>query len=447
MNTDKESHSSVQKLQGIFKELNGNIQQALEENNYFNPTPIQEQAIPHIINGKDMIGCAQTGTGKTAAFSLPLLHRLIENTISCKKTTRALILAPTRELAIQIGECIDRYSKYIDVNQALVFGGVSKAPQIKAIQAGAQIIVATPGRLLDLMDQKKVNLSKIEYLVLDEVDRMLDMGFLPDLRKILKEIPKERQSLFFTATLSSDVSKLARSMVYKPAQVTIEPDKPAVELIDQSVYFLEKKKKNLLVKELIQSKRMTKVLVFTQMKHVANKVATMLTEQGIRAEAIHSNKSQNARTRALENFKKSRIRVLVATDIAARGLHIDNVSHVINFDLPNEPEAYVHRIGRTARAGKSGEAHSFCSAEERNYLRMIEVLLKKPIKVVKDHLWHSEDAMNATGEDAKPGPKKKAVKKTGKRYARVKGYKGVERDSRFNKSGIAFHKGRNKKKP
>jgi ATP-dependent RNA helicase RhlE len=428
---------------GVFTALLPSIQKALTEEGYIQPTPIQEQAIPHILDGRDIIGCAQTGTGKTAAFTLPLLQHIENATDKVSKNPSVLVLAPTRELAAQIGENVEKYSRHLKVRTSIIYGGVNQNPQVKEIKAGIDILIATPGRLLDLISQKFIRLNEIDFLVLDEADRMLDMGFLPDIKKIMKLVPIERQSLFFSATMNTDIGKLARSLVHKPAQVNIEPEKPAVERINQTVYFVEKKDKDTLLKSLITDNKMTKVIVFTQMKHVANKVTERLVKAGIKAAAIHGNKSQAARTKALESFKSTRIRVLVATDIAARGIDVEKISHVVNFDLPNEPETYVHRIGRTARAGHEGEAHSFCSAEERNYLRMIEVLLRKPIPSNTDHPQHSEFAMNATGADAKPGPKKKAPLTKGKKYAKVKG--GM-RDSNYSKTGIKMHRNSGKRK-
>jgi ATP-dependent RNA helicase RhlE len=337
-------------------------------------------------------------------------------------------------LAAQIGDSISKYGSYLKLKHAVIFGGVSKVPQIQMLKQGVEIIVATPGRLLDLMQQKAVHLDQVEFFVLDEADRMLDMGFIPDIRKIIKSLPMNKQTLFFSATMEADIGKLARTLVHKPAYVTIDPGQPTVERIVQSICFIDKKNKDALLCSLIKDQNMKRVIVFTQMKHVANKVTQRLIEKGIRAMAIHGNKSQAARIKALESFRAGSCHVLVATDIAARGIDIDNIGHVINYDLPNEPETYVHRIGRTARAGKEGEAFSFCSAEERNYLRMIEALQRKEIPIM-EHPFHCDLAQNATGADAKPKPKaqRNPLQKGGKRFAKAK---NSMRDTRFNKNGL-----------
>ncbi len=423
--------------EGVFTTLIPELQRALGEEGYKTPTPIQEGAIPHLIEGRDIIGCAQTGTGKTAAFTLPILQFL--STQEPKVTTRpkcpkVLVLAPTRELAIQIGASVENYGRHLPVKHTVIFGGVNQGPQVRKLMGGVDVLVATPGRLLDLMQQKHIFLDDVGFFVLDEADRMLDMGFIPDIRKIMKFLPERKQSLFFSATMEADVGKLARSLVHKPVYVTIEPDKPAVERIEQKIYFLEKKTKDTLLRSLIKDHSIKKAIVFTQMKHMANKVVERLEQAGVSASAIHGNKSQAARTKALDGFKQGKVSVLVATDIAARGIDVDNITHVINYDLPNEPETYVHRIGRTARAGAEGVAFSFCAAEERSYLKCIEALLRKPIPVVSDHPYHSDFAQNATGSDAKPAPKSKQSfsRSKGKGYAKSKG----GRDGRFSKSGF-----------
>lgn len=382
------------------------LQHAVRDEGYTVPTPIQAQSIIPLLEGKDLLGCAQTGTGKTAAFTLPILQRLTQQKkITPRNTPRVLILAPTRELAAQIGQSIRTYGKYLRITSTVIFGGVGQNPQVHALGRGVDIVVATPGRLLDLMNQGYVRLSEIEVFVLDEVDRMLDMGFIPDIRKIITKLPIKRQSLFFSATLEPKVVALARTLVHDPIHITINPEKPTVDIIKQYVYFVDKDKKDALLLKLVSNASVKRVLVFTQMKHVANKVSHMLSRSGVRTEAIHGNKSQGARTASLEAFRRGTVRVLVATDIAARGLDIDGITHVINYELPNEAETYIHRIGRTARAGAEGDAISFCSASERDYLCGIERLIHTQITVVRDHIYHSDAALNATGAAARPPPK------------------------------------------
>lgn len=393
-------------LRGVFGSLLPEIGRAVSEAGYHTPSPIQEQAIPPLLNGRDMIGCAQTGTGKTAAFTLPILQYLAKRKKGPLKGKPAvLILAPTRELAAQIVDSVEKYGKHTKTTQTVIFGGVGQNPQVKAIQRGVHVLVATPGRLLDLMDQGHVDLSAIEVFVLDEADRMLDMGFIHDIKKVIKQLPVKRQSLFFSATMEPKVKALAESLVTDPVQVAIEPEKPAVERIAQKVMFVDKGNKDELIMGLMASKKFERVIVFTQMKHVANKVVRKLEGIGVPAAAIHGNKSQTARTQALADFKAGKLLALVATDIAARGIDVKDVSHVINYDMPVEPETYVHRIGRTARAGAEGDAISFCCAPERDYLRAIEKLIRIQIPVDLKHSLHCEKAMNATGADAKPGPK------------------------------------------
>lgn len=381
------------------------LQRAVKEEGYTVPTPIQAQAIPHLLLGRDILGCAQTGTGKTAAFALPMLQWLFQHKkVTPRGMPRALILAPTRELAAQIEQSIRAYGKHLHITSTVIFGGVGQQPQVNALNRGIDILVATPGRLLDLMNQGFVRLTEVEIFVLDEADRMLDMGFIHDIRKVIMKLPQKRQSLFFSATLEPAVVALARTLVHDPVHITITPEKPTVENVEQAVYFVDKDRKDALLVELVRNPAAKRVLVFTLMKHVANKVAKMLSGAGIRADAIHGNKSQGARTAALGAFRRGNTPVLVATDIAARGIDIDSITHVINYELPNEPETYVHRIGRTARAGAGGHAISFCSASERDYLRAIERFIRRQIKVA-DHRHHSHAAMHATGEAARPPPK------------------------------------------
>ena len=375
-----------------FKALNlhPSIQKALEETGYTEPTPIQNEAIPSLLKGRDLLGCAQTGTGKTAAFALPILHNLYINKIKVQpRHARALILAPTRELAIQVHESFTQYGKHLRIRTAVVFGGVGQNPQIKATANGVDVLVATPGRLLDLIGQGFIKLNQLEVFVLDEADRMLDMGFIHDLKKILKLLPLKRHNLFFSATMPPEIEKLANSILQNPVKVEVTPVSSTAELIDQTVMFVEKENKRPLLKEVLQNKDLKKVIVFTRTKHGANKVVEFLGKNKITAEAIHGNKSQSARQRALENFRSGSTRVLIATDIAARGIDVDEISHVINYDLPNVSEDYVHRIGRTARAGRSGFAISFCDSEEKAFLKDIEKLIGKSITPNENHSFHS----------------------------------------------------------
>lgn len=378
---------------GVFGTLIPEIQRAVAAEGYTIPTPIQEQCIPHLLAGRDLMGTAQTGTGKTAAFALPMLQRLSAVRVRPSAgAPRALILAPTRELAAQIGDSIGAYGRYLRLSHTVVFGGVNQARQVAALGRGIDILVATPGRLLDLMGQGYVRLESVEIFVLDEVDRMLDMGFIPDIRKVLAHIPSERQTLFFSATMPQDIVELAGTLVRDPVRVAVSPEQPTVELITQRVLFVDKGNKDALLVSLLSDPGISKALVFTRMKHTANKVVKKLSDNGIQGAAIHGNKSQSARTQSLEEFRRGRCRVLVATDLAARGLDVDDISHVINYDLPLEAETYVHRIGRTARAGAAGDAISFCSAEERACLRDIERLLGESVPAEKEHGYHSEEA-------------------------------------------------------
>ncbi len=383
--------------QGAFGQLIKELQRAVTAQGYVKPSPIQEQCIPHLLEGHDLLGTAQTGTGKTAAFTLPLLERLSKNSRRPKKgTPRALILAPTRELAAQIGDSIETYGQYLRLSHTVIFGGVKQFHQVKALRRGVDILVATPGRLLDLMQQGFIKLHEVEFFVLDEVDRMLDMGFIPDVKRVLAKIPDQRQTLFFSATMAPKIEALANTMVRNPVRVAISPEKPAVELIEQKVLFVEKKNKDALLATLLKNGAVKKALVFTQMKHVANKVVKILSRSRIRATAIHGNKSQAARIKALDDFKHGRVKVMVATDVAARGIDVDHITHVFNYDMPMEAETYVHRIGRTARAGSEGHSISFCSSEDRACLTAVERLLGKPVPVDKGHAHHSERASKST---------------------------------------------------
>lgn len=374
-----------------FQELNliEPIYKALGEEGYESPTPIQSQAIPHALQGRDILGVAQTGTGKTAAFSTPILQQLAD--APDDKRIKALILTPTRELAIQIEDSLRVYGRHLKVRRAVIFGGVSQKPQEQQLRRGVDILVATPGRLLDLMNQGIIDLQYIQHFVLDEADRMLDMGFINDVKKVIKQIPEKRQTLFFSATMPPEISSLAHSILDNPLKVEVTPPSSTVEKIEQSVYFVEKKAKRKLLYHLLQGDEITNALVFTRTKHGANRVVKELSRKGVRAMAIHGNKSQTARQRALGDFKAGKIRVLVATDIAARGIDIDELSHVINFDLPNISESYVHRIGRTGRAGAHGIAISFCDFDEAAYLQDIQKLIGLKVPVVEDHPFPLEE--------------------------------------------------------
>jgi len=360
----------------------------IKQAGYTEATPIQSQTIPHILDGRDIVGCAQTGTGKTAAFVLPIIQTLDAN--PAKGYIRVLVLAPTRELAAQIGEEFDRFSQRSRLKHAVIFGGVGQQPQVDAIRRGVDILVATPGRLLDLMNQKIIRLNRVEVFVLDEADRMLDMGFIHDVKRIIRTLPQKRQTLLFSATMPQEIQDLSRNILSKPVKVEVDPQATTVDKIAQSIFFVEGTEKRKLLKHILEDSASERVLVFTRTKHRANNLAKQLSRARIPAEAIHGNKSQTARTRALANFKSGRTSILVATDIAARGLDIDAVTHVINFDLPNIPESYVHRIGRTARAGASGIAYSFCDIDERAYLKDIEKLIRQRIAIIPDHPYKSQ---------------------------------------------------------
>ncbi|MDP6565805.1 MAG: DEAD/DEAH box helicase, partial [Alphaproteobacteria bacterium] len=346
------------------------IRRALSARNHIIPTPIQARAIPELLAGRDMLGIAQTGTGKTAAFALPILHRLSGQSGNKRpRGPRALILAPTRELAIQIGEEFRAYGRHLKLRQTVIFGGVSQRPQVNALARGVDIVIATPGRLLDLMGQRRLGLQAVEFLVLDEADRMLDMGFVRDVRKIISALPKARQSLLFSATMPDDVARLSGEILADPVRIEVTPQATPIERIEQQVHHVNATRKGALLAGLLDDPALSRVIVFARTKHRANRVAKQLVNGGVAAEAIHGNKSQGARQRALKRFRDGEARVLVATDIAARGIDVDGVSHVVNFELPNEPESYVHRIGRTARAGAGGVAVSFCDPSEQDHLR------------------------------------------------------------------------------
>ncbi|RBP65301.1 ATP-dependent RNA helicase RhlE [Alkalibaculum bacchi] len=375
----------------LFKNLNiiEPIQKSLLQVGYSEATPIQEQAIPTLLAGKDLLGCAQTGTGKTAAFAIPILQGLSteQRSTRSKKQIKALILAPTRELVIQIGENFETYGKYLGLKTLVIFGGVSQHPQTQSLNRGVDILVATPGRLLDLIHQGFISLKQIQYFVLDEADMMLDMGMLQDVRKIIKFLPQIKQSMFFSATMPSEIAKLANSILKNPTKIEITPVSSTVDIIEQSVYYVNKSNKTKLLIDLLKNKEITSALVFSRTKHGADKIVKTLEKSKLQAEAIHGNKSQNARQRALNSFKEGKTRVLVATDIAARGIDVDELSHVINYDLPEVPETYVHRIGRTGRAGHGGIAISFCDVEEKSSLKYIEKLISKSIPVIENNLY------------------------------------------------------------
>ena len=368
------------------------ILKALEAEGYTHPTPIQEQSIPILLNRKDLLGCAQTGTGKTAAFSIPIIQHIHNSKIHVKgkRKITALIVTPTRELAIQIAENCSKYSKFTHVNNTVIFGGVKQGAQTNALRNGVDILVATPGRLLDLMNQGYISLKDIKHCVLDEADHMLDMGFIHDIRKIIAALPDKRQSLFFSATMPQSIVKLSHSILGNPEKVTIKPKQATAEKVEQALYYVSKESKTKLLTHIIQENDIDSVLVFSRTKHGANKIVKQLGKVQIKAEAIHGNKSQGARQRALENFKNRDTRVLIATDIAARGIDVDELELVINYDLPNIPETYVHRIGRTGRAKKSGLAISFCNIEERAYLKDIQKLIDQKLPVVTKHPFADE---------------------------------------------------------
>ena len=382
--------------------LSNSIQRAVFEEGYTQPTPIQEKAIPFILAGKDLVGCAQTGTGKTAAFAIPIIHNLHRMVGSSKKQKqiRCLVVTPTRELAVQIGESFDTYGKYTNLKQLTIFGGVSQVPQVDQLKKGVDILIATPGRLLDLHKQGFIDFDHLHYLVLDESDLMLDMGFINDVRKIVKLVPTNRQTLLFSATMPMAIRELADTFLNKPEYVSVTPVSSTAEIIEQQIYFVGKEDKRGLLYHLIRNENLSNVLVFVRTKHGADNVVKALKKHGVNAEAIHGDKSQTARQRVLDHFKNKEISVLVATDIAARGIDIESLPYVINFDLPNIPETYVHRIGRTGRAGNGGISISFCSKDEEPYWKDIQKLIKVNVKIIKEHPfpWKEEEP----NPDAKP---------------------------------------------
>lgn len=393
-------HKHIQSFSEL--SIDPNIQKAVAESGYTKPTPIQIQAIPLLLEKRDLLGCAQTGTGKTAAFALPIMHNLVkDNRKTIPKQPRVLVLVPTRELAVQVHESFQVYGKYLQLKTAVIFGGVGQGPQVKALAKGVDVLVATPGRLVDLMDQRFISLINLEVFVLDEADRMLDMGFIHSIRKILTFLPKKRHNLFFSATMPPDIEKLAGSILVSPTRIDVTPVSSTVELISQSVMYVDRDNKKELLLELFKDNALNRVIVFTKTKHGANKVAELLSKTGVRVAVIHGNKSQSARQRALEDFRAGKTRALVATDLAARGIDIDDISHVINYEIPYVPETYVHRIGRTARAGTKGIAISICEADERSLIKDIEKVIGISIPVFRDHAFHSKNVESHTGKAPK----------------------------------------------
>jgi len=391
---------------GLSKQL---LQSVIKEG-YTAPTPVQEQAIPLLLKGHDVLGVAQTGTGKTAAFALPVLQILARKEVKGRRKIRTLVLTPTRELAAQINERFAAYSEHLSIYHQVIFGGVSQKPQVKSLKRGIDILVATPGRLLDLIEQGFIDLENIEFFVLDEADRMLDMGFIRDIKKVIKLLPKKRQNLLFSATMPTSIADLANSFLNDAVMIDLSPEEITVERIEQSVMFVEKQYKINLIIDIINENRIKRGIIFTRTKHGANRLVKKLDRSGIESAAIHGNKSQGARTRALAAFRNGDIPLLVATDIASRGIDIDGVTHVFNYDLPNEPESYVHRIGRTGRAGKNGVAYAFCDESESGYLVGIQRLIGKKITQFKDHPYHFSKAIPKP--DQKPGRIKESKKKT-----------------------------------
>ncbi|MBK8097987.1 MAG: DEAD/DEAH box helicase [Planctomycetes bacterium] len=384
---------------------------ALHDKGYSTPTPIQQRAIPHVLAGRDLLGIAQTGTGKTAAFALPMLQLLTETQERPKpRQPRALVLAPTRELAAQIHESFVTYGHHLDFDAAVIFGGVGQAPQVEALRKGLDVLVATPGRLLDLMQQRHVALSAVEIFVLDEADRMLDMGFLPDVKRVIAALPKHRHSVLFSATMPKEIANLAHSLLVDPQRVEVTPPASTVDRITQSLYFVAKNDKRALLAMVLEDPAFARTLVFTRTKHGADRVARHLHKAGFPVAAIHGDKGQGARERALDGFREGKITVLVATDIAARGIDVPEITHVVNFDLPNIPESYVHRIGRTARAGRDGVAISFCDAEEREYLRDIEKLTRQRIPVLKTPALPASERKTVDTADPVPAPRPHAAR-------------------------------------
>ncbi|MBI20421.1 MAG: DEAD/DEAH box helicase [Euryarchaeota archaeon] len=403
---------------------------AIEKEGYTTPTPVQAQSIPPLLKGRDVLGVAQTGTGKTAAFALPVLHVLDRTKTQAKRQIRGLVLSPTRELAAQIDERFSAYSEHMDIKHKVIFGGVNQNPQVRALQKGIDLLVATPGRLLDLIGQGHIDLRNVEFFVLDEADQMLDMGFIRDIKKVLNLLPRKRQNLLFSATMPKSIAELADSFLNNAIKVDVSPKEITVDRIAQKIMFVKKADKRRLLVEIIKQEKVRKAIVFTRTKHGANRLVKQLGQSRIDAAAIHGNKSQSARTKALESFKTGETKILVATDIASRGIDVDNITHVFNYDLPNEPESYVHRIGRTARAGKSGVAYGFCDDTESGYLVGIQQLIGFDIDVDESHDYHFKGAIPKP--DQKPGKIK--TSSTGSKNRNSNSNKNKNRNSNNNKN-------------
>lgn len=412
--------------------LSKQLLQSVKREGYTAPTPVQEQAIPLLLKGHDVLGVAQTGTGKTAAFALPVLQILARKEIKGRRKIRTLVLTPTRELAAQINERFAAYSEHLSIYHQVIFGGVSQKPQVKSLRRGIDILVATPGRLLDLIEQGFIDLESIEFFVLDEADRMLDMGFIKDIKKVIKLLPKKRQNLLFSATMPSSIADLANSFLNNAVMIDLSPEEITVERIEQSVMFVEKQYKINLITDIINENRIKRGIIFTRTKHGANRLVKKLDRSGIESAAIHGNKSQGARTRALAAFRNGDIPLLVATDIASRGIDIEGVTHVFNYDLPNEPESYVHRIGRTARAGKSGVAYAFCDESESGYLVGIQRLIGKQIPQFKEHPYHFSKAVPKP--DQKPGRIKESKKKNQRKNTQSQQESSKQHKNRNNRN-------------
>jgi ATP-dependent RNA helicase RhlE len=433
-----------------FKELGlaEPILKALQSEGYEHPTPIQERAIPILLKGKDLLGVAQTGTGKTAAFAIPIIHQLYpsQNGQQGKRQLKALVVTPTRELAIQIGESFTAYSKYTQLRNTVIFGGVKQGKQVNALNKGVDILVATPGRLLDLMNQGYVSFRDLQFVVLDEADQMLDMGFIHDIKKIIAKLPPKRQSLFFSATMPGEIVELSRKLLGDFERVTVRPEQPTAEKVEQGVYFVSKGNKPKLLAHLLQERPSDSVLVFSRTKHGADKIVKKLSQTNIKSAAIHGNKSQNARQRALGNFKDGNLKVLVATDIASRGIDVEELNLVINYDLPNISETYIHRIGRTGRAGASGIAVSFCDQEERQFLRDIEKLINQEVPRMPAHQFMEEDAGTADRkENAPQSPQHPSGHTNGSDKRNTNGYGAQNRGRNQNSNrGGSVHKNRNR---
>ena len=412
--------------------LSKQLLQSVKKEGYTVPTPVQEQAIPLLLKGHDVLGVAQTGTGKTAAFALPVLQILARKEIKGRRKIRTLVLTPTRELAAQINERFAAYSEHLSIYHQVIFGGVSQKPQVKSLRRGIDILVATPGRLLDLIEQGFIDLENIEFFVLDEADRMLDMGFIRDIKKVIKLLPKKRQNLLFSATMPSSIADLANSFLNDAVMIDLSPEEITVERIEQSVMFVEKQNKIKLIIDIINENQVKRGIIFTRTKHGANRLVKKLDRSGIESAAIHGNKSQGARTRALAAFRNGDIPLLVATDIASRGIDIEGVTHVFNYDLPNEPESYVHRIGRTARAGRSGVAYAFCDESESGYLVGIQRLIGKQIPQFKDHPYHFSKAIPKPNQ--KPGRIKESKKKNQRKNTQSQQESSKQHKNRSNRN-------------